>query len=134
MGMNLIDAEISDHDADLSACFRKIRQGWPDKNVVICHRREEFYWGFRQFEYYLPEYRNVLLSSDASLPGILGTQQWMGHEHRTTFQDGFKIPEGQDVILVVPPGASVDLFKSRFDLRGATLVMESRIRLYVLHP
>jgi hypothetical protein len=134
LGLPLTGAEIREHDANFAACFRTIRQNWPSKNVVLYHRSENFYWGFRQFEYHLPEYRNVLLTTDPSLPGASGTQNWIGYERHTTFGDGLEVSHGQQVLLVVPPGETIDRFKCCFDIQMASLVKDSDIRLYLLHP
>ena len=132
-GLPLTAGEIRQHDADLSACFQTIRKTWPSGNVVICHRREDFYWGFRQFEYHLPEYRNVLLAADPSLPGVLATRKWIGYERQTTFVSEVPVSDGQDIVLVVPSSDSLDRYTAQFDVRKATLLLESRVRLYQLH-
>ena len=133
VGMPLTGAEIRDHDADLSACFQAIRRNWPSGNVIIYHRREDFCWGFRQFEYHLPEYRNVLLVTDPSLPGTRGTKSWIGYERRTSFISELPPRNGQDIVLVVPPADSLDRFESYLDVQKATLLLESHLRLYELH-
>ncbi|HVM61457.1 MAG TPA: hypothetical protein VMV72_11390 [Verrucomicrobiae bacterium] len=132
-GMPLTGVEIRRHDADLSACFQAIRRKWAPANVVICHGVESFYWGFRQFEYHLPEYRNVLLFSDASSADDLGRKTWVGYHWKTTFQSDFGAADGQHALLAVPPGLSPDIFGHFFDVRGASLVVESGMTLYELH-
>jgi len=132
MGLNMSGEEIREHDADLLGCFTAIRQGWPAKDVVVYHYYEDFYWGFRHFEYYLPEYRNVLLASDASLPPPLGTMKWVGRGRQTTFVREVPVLNDTDIIVVVPPGESLDLFGPIFDLRGSFLVADDRVKLYVL--
>ena len=132
-GPPLTAGEIRQHDADLSACFQAIRNTWPSRNVVICHRREDFYWGFRQFEYHLPEYRSVLLTADPSLPGELATRKWIGYERQTTFVNEVPVSDGQDIVLVVPPSDSLNRYESQFDVRKATLLLDLRVRLYQLH-
>ncbi len=132
-GPPLTAVEIRQHDADLSACFQVIRKIWPSRNVLICHRGEDFYWGFRQFEYYLPEYRNVLLEADASLPGALATKKWIGYERQTVFVSEVPVSDGQDIVLVVPLSDSLDRYEPRFDTRKATLILDSRAKLYQLH-
>jgi hypothetical protein len=133
-GVSMTGAEISQHDADLSACFQEIRKNWPSKNAIVCHQGDNFYWGFRQFEYHLPEYKNILLTADASLPGALGVEKWIGYQRKTTFQSEVSIPKGADVVLFVPPRQSVNSFKSYFDLRNASLLIDSGAKLYLLHP
>jgi hypothetical protein len=108
-GLPLTGAEIHQHDADLSACLRTIRSKWSPASVVICHRFENFYWGYAQFKYYLPEYQNVLVWN-ARPPAV----------------------PAADILLVVPPGESLDLFRPIFDLRNAVLVAEDGAKLYVL--
>ena len=132
-GPPLTAVEIRQHDIDLSACFQAIRKTWPSRNVVICHRREDFYWGFRQFEYHLPEYRNVLLAVDSSLPGVLATRKWIGYERQTTFVSEVPSSDGQDIVLVVPPSDSLDRYEPQFDVRKARLVLDSRVKLYQMH-
>jgi hypothetical protein len=132
MGLNMSGEEIREHDADLLGCFKAIRQGWPAKDVVVYHYYEDFYWGFRHFEYHLPEYRNVLLVSDASLLPPLGTMKWVGRDRQTTFVRDIPAFNDTDIIVVVPPGESLDIFRHVFDVRGSVLVMDGRVKLYVL--
>jgi len=132
MGLNMSGREIQKHDADLLECFRAIRQGWPAKDVVVYHYYEDFYWGFRQFEYHLPEYRNVLLVSDISLPPPLSTTKWVGWERRTTFVREVPVIDENDIVLVVPAGESLDIFKSHFDVQRANLFLEAGAKIYVI--
>jgi hypothetical protein len=132
MGLNMSGREIRDHDAQLAECLQAIRQGWPEKDVVVYHYYEDFYWGFRQFEYHLPEYRNVLLVTDVSLPPPLSTKIWLGRERQTTFESEVPIPDETDIILVVPAGESLGIFKSQFDVGRAKLVLEAGARLYLI--
>jgi hypothetical protein len=132
MGLNMSGRGIRKHDADLLECFRAIRQGWPAKDVVVYHRYEDFYWGFRQFEYHLPEYRNVLLVSDISLPPPLSSTKWVGRERQTTFVRVMPVFDESDIVLVVPAGESLDIFKSQFDIQRANLFLEAGAKLYVI--
>ncbi|HXI83508.1 MAG TPA: hypothetical protein VNL17_05390 [Verrucomicrobiae bacterium] len=109
VGLPLTAEEIRRHDADLSKCFQTIRGKWPPDGIVICHGSEDYYWGYAQFKYYLPEYRNVLVSG--SPPTAAPTV---------------------DILLVVPPGGSLEGYRSTFDLRGVVLVVEAGAKLYVL--
>jgi hypothetical protein len=132
MGLNISRREIREHDIDLLECFRTIRQRWPAKDVVVYHYYEDFYWGFRQFEYYLPEYRNVLLVADGSLPPPLSTEKWVGQGRQTTFVREIPIFDKTDIVLVVPTGQSLDIFKPQFDIQRADLVLEARVKLYLI--
>jgi hypothetical protein len=133
LGQRLSAREIQDHDTDLQACFRAIRKNWPARNVVIYHWYEDFTWSFRQFQYHLPEYRNVLLRPDASLPSPLGVKAWIGYERQTAFVDVTSVHQEQDILLVVPPGVSVEIFGSNVKLGTEALLLDSGVKLYVLH-
>jgi hypothetical protein len=98
----------------------------------VYHHYEDFYWGFRQFEYYLPEYRNVLLVSDKSLPLPLGTMKWVGYERQTTFVREVPVFDGTDIVLVLSDGESLDVFKSQFDVQRANLLLEAGAKVYVI--
>ncbi len=132
LGVDLTGVEIRQHDSALAKCFQMIRQRWPSKDVVLYHRHEDFYWGFRQFQYHLPDYRNVLLDADCSLPGALGTKMWVGYGEQTSFVNNLPLFSGTEVLLVVPPGETLDLFRGYFDLRGSVLVADDGVKLYVL--
>jgi hypothetical protein len=132
MGLNMSRQEIREHDTDLRGCFGVIRRGWPAKNVFVYHYYEDFYWGFRQFQYHLPEYRNVLLVSDASLPPPLNTKKWVGQGRQTIFVHEIPNFDETDIVLVVPPGQSLDIFKSQLDVQKANLIFEAGAKLYVI--
>lgn len=131
-GLPLTVAEIREHDTGLAACFRTIRQNWPSQNIIVCHRYEDFYWGFRQFQYHLPEYRNVLLQRDPSLPGESAGKLWLGYKRRTEFVEGLDTSGRTTLLLVVPPGSEPDIFGGYFDLSGVRPVEGAYGRLYSL--
>ncbi|HTS19216.1 MAG TPA: glycosyltransferase family 39 protein [Verrucomicrobiae bacterium] len=132
LGVPLSRVQIRQHDKELSACFETIRQKWPSQGVVICHHWEDFYWGFRQFEYYLPQYQNVLLSSDKSLPGLSGTESWVGYRHQTSFVKQVTVSKSEDIVIVVPPGESIDGFRKYLTFHDAKLILGGRVELYCL--
>jgi hypothetical protein len=133
-GLPLTAVEIGDHDTKLATCFHEIRSRWSPGGVVICHRFENFYWGFAQFTYYLPEYRNILLGADALSPSDLGKGKSANYDGRTPPPSGMTSTNGQAILIVVPPGESIDKFKPYIDLRRVSLVMDAGIKLYLFRP
>jgi hypothetical protein len=131
-GLPLTRVEIKRHDQQLSACFRVIRQKFDPENIIIYHSDQFFYWGFRQFQYHLPEYRNVLLSSDSSLSGDLRRKPRMAQHRRTTFIDSTNDLPGRIALLIVPPQESVQAFNRYFDVSTAELMVESGVKLYLV--
>jgi hypothetical protein len=112
------------HEEELARCFQAIRARYAPEQVVIFHGRQSFYWGFRHFMYYLPEYRNVLLTADETLPGHRARQRWVGQRRRTEFVDAdrVKAPRQATLLLVVPPGERLGSFAPVLDVREARLV------------
>ncbi len=86
----------------LSDALALIRSEYDPAQTLITHRGQHFYFGFRQFQYHLPEYRNLLTTPDASLPGARGRQLWLGQNRVTWFVD--EPPEA--VTIVEADGAS----------------------------
>jgi hypothetical protein len=128
----LTGVEIRKHDEQFAECLRAIRRSFEPEDVIIYHCNQFFYWGFRQFEYHLPEYRNVLLTPDSSLSGGLERKLWVGERRETTFVNSTdNLPE-RIALLVVPPGESVQLFQQYFDLSKTKLLAASGMKLYVL--
>jgi hypothetical protein len=126
--------EIRRHDRQLAECFRTVREKFKPENVVIYHSDQFFYWGFRQFQYHLPEYPNVLLTPDASLSGELQRKLWVGQWRQTIFLDSVDNFAGRNSLLIVPPGESVKLFQQYFNVSRAELLAESGMKLYVVKP
>jgi len=128
----LTGVELREHDKQFAECFRVIRRSFKPGDVVIYHGNQFFYWGFRQFEYHLPEYRNVLLTPDSSLSSGLQRKLWAGEHRQTTFINSTDNLTERISLLVVPPGDSIQLFQQYFDLSGARLLGASGVKLYVL--
>ena len=133
-GLPLTAMEIWRHDRQLAECFQIIRKEFRPENVVIYHSDQFFYWGFRQFQYHLPEYPNVLLTPDASLSGELQHKLWVGQWRQTSFLDSVDDLAGRNSLLIVPTGESVKLFQQYFDASRAELLAESGMKLYVVRP
>jgi hypothetical protein len=122
--------DIQKHDLDLAKCFEAIRANYRPEAIVICHWHQSFLWGFRQFEYHVPEYSNAILTRDASLPKSLQDKMWWGFERRTTFFDSTDQLAGRIPLLVVPPGQSVGSFGAISADPLLVFVGESGLRLY----
>jgi len=122
LALPLTAPRLETQQRELAECFRTIRARYRPDRVVICHRGQFFYWGFRHFMYYLPEYRNVLLTTDESLPGARARQQWVAQGRRTEFVDKTVFPPGTTLLLVVPPGEGLKLFEPFVDVKGSRLV------------
>jgi hypothetical protein len=131
-GLPLTGVEILQHDQQLTKCFRIIRDKFRPEDVVIYHGDQYFYWGFRQFQYHLPEYRNVLLTPDASVSSELQHKRWVGQWRQTTFIDSTDDLPERIGLLVVPPGESVRVFRQYFNLSTTELLAAPGMKLYVL--
>jgi hypothetical protein len=112
-------ADIREHDQQLGRWFQAIRERFRTDEAVICHYRQLYYYGFRQFEYYLPEYENWLLTVDRALRPPFNQKLWCARNHQVEFMDQFEIRGHKTLVLVVPPWGAVDEFASVLDIRNA---------------
>jgi hypothetical protein len=122
LGLPLTAAELREHDRQLAEKIALVRREFDPKNVVICHGCEHYYWGFRQYQYHLPEYENLLLYRDASVAGTAASKFWLSQSGRTSFVDQIPLRSDQTALLVVPPGESLGMFAPFFDIRRAHAV------------
>lgn len=124
-GLRLTASEIRDHDRQLGQCFHAIRRACPPDRVLICHAGEFFLWGFRHFQYHMPEYENCIIVPDPSPGPPLGGKLWYARGNRFSLEDRFATHGSKSLLLVVPPGFASDIFASRFDPTKAALLEDS---------
>ncbi len=120
----LTAAHIRDHDRQMGNWFAAIRARFRPDEVLLCHEEENYYWGFRQFQYHLPEYENCLLIKDSAFLPPLDNKLWYAKDWGVEFVDHFETRGRKTFILVVPPGKSLDAFTNVFDV---TLVKKLEI-------
>ena len=132
LGLPLTAVELREHDRTLAEDVAFIRREFNPKSTIICHGCQHFYWGFRHFQYHLPEYRNLLLDHDASLVGDSATKFWLSQNGRTAFVDQLPDRSHETMLLVVPPGLTLSIYQRFLDVRMAEPVSRRGL-LYVLH-
>jgi hypothetical protein len=115
----LTATEIRNHDRQLGQWFQAIRESYRPDEAVVCHCKQFYFYGFRQFEYYLPEYENWLLTTDRALRPPFNHMLWCAKDRRVEFVDRFEPHRHTTLILVVPPGGSVDEFAPVLGVRMA---------------
>jgi len=108
--LDLTAGEIRRHDQGLAAWFSTIRQRYRPEEVAVCHYDQWFQWGIRHFQYHLPEYENWLLTPDWQLLPPRNRQRWRVRDRQVEFVSGTALPAAKWLVLVVPPGGSVQLF------------------------
>jgi hypothetical protein len=101
---------------------------------VLCHHRQEFFlWGQRQFQYCLPEYTNVLLGRDPSVPAERAGKFRVCRGARTEFVDNWRqVVRGRTLLLFAVPGEPVSIFADRLDVAGAVVVPGTHDGVYEL--
>jgi hypothetical protein len=115
-GLSLTATHIRQHDRQLARWFQEIRSNYRPDEVMICHEGEYLFWGFRLFQYHLPEYENCLLTGDSGIAPPLARKLWYARDHRVEFVDRFELRGRKQLILVVPPGETIDAFTNVFDV------------------
>ena len=131
-GLLLTARHLDEHDRQLAEAFAIIRTRYCSDEVLICHQAELFLRGFRRFKYHLPEYRDVLLTPDASIPGEGGRKLWLCYQRKTEFIDHWGMAQYKTLLPVVPPGEKVGVFASHCDVSRAELVDQSDGMLYAI--
>ena len=75
----------------------------------------------------------MLLTQDAALPKGFADKFRVSYQKRTTFVQHVDFPQGvTQLLLLVPPGWSVDLFAPHADVRKAKLLEGTAGMLYQL--
>ena len=115
----MMAADIHEHDHQLERWFQAIRGRFRPDEAVICHHGQSYFFGFRQFQYYLPEYENWLLTTDRAQRPPFNQKLWCARNRRVEFMDRFEPCAHKTIILVVSPGGSVDEFAPVLDVRNA---------------
>jgi hypothetical protein len=129
----LTSAQRRQDEQQLKSLFSAIRSRYPAATTWICHRGEFFYCGFQHFAYYMPEYPNVLLTHDAALPKGFADKFRVSHQKRIAFVERVEFPASvTQLLLLVPPGWSLDLYAPLADTRRARLVEGTSGMLYEL--
>jgi hypothetical protein len=131
-GAPLTYRDIRTQDERLRNDFNLIRAHFPPDRVLVCHAFFYLGWSFRQFQYYLPEYHNAILTSAKSLPGENGRKLWIGYQRQTLLVPDLRTELGLRKVLVVPPDQKVTIFQNHFDITQAKEVPGSEGRLYEL--
>jgi hypothetical protein len=111
--------DIREHDQQLGRWFQAIRERFRPDEAMICHDHQLYYYGFRQFEYHLPGYENWLLTVDRALRPPFNQKLWCARNHQVEFMDRFEVRGHKTLVLVVPPGGTVDEFAPVLDVRNA---------------
>jgi hypothetical protein len=115
----MMAADLRAHDRQLERWFQAIRDRFRPDEAVICHHGQSYFFGFRQFQYYLPEYENWLLTTDRALRPPLNDKLWCAKNRWVEFMDRFEPRGHTTLILVISPGGNVDEFAPVLDVRKA---------------
>ena len=102
--------EIRVHDAELTRIVRTVRQSYASADVVIYHAGEDFLYGIRHFQLYLPEYDHYQLGIDLTTPHPPGRPMWRVRNGHLEFVDSFNVGPERQVLLFVPPDEKIDVF------------------------
>lgn len=133
-GLPVTASDISNHDAQLAEYFQAVRAKWTPSEILVCHYGQSFYWGFRHFQYYLPEYDNCSLTVDRALAPPFDRKLWYAKSRDITYRNHFDVQGKKTLVLVVPPGESVERFAQVFDLANIEMHnIDGAPPLYSLH-
>jgi len=120
---------LRDHDALIARTVRLIRAQYKPEETIICHVHGNLFLGLRHFQMYLPEFDQYQLALDSAMVTPAGKPMMSVRNGQLEFVSRLETDAGQTILLVVPPGLKVDIFKSYFDLSNAQSIGDN---LYAL--
>lgn len=103
--LRLNAAEIREHDATGAQVLAEIRSRYRPDEVVIVHGNQWFAWGFRHFQYHLPEYENWLVRPDPSLVAPFDRQLWRARGRSLSFAE--QLDAGHRAVVWFTPPATL---------------------------
>jgi len=92
------------HDAELARLFAEVRRRYRPEEVVLAHENQWFAFGFRHFQYHLPEYETWLLARDPVLAAPYDRRLWRARHRRVEFVEELA-PVGRRVVRFTPPAS-----------------------------
>jgi hypothetical protein len=131
-GLNPTASEIRRHDEQMAQTISAIRTNFSPDHTIVYHAREFYLFGLRHFQLHLPEFENCQFECDPSLAGDAARKFWVGHNGHTAFVDQVPLKSKQTVVLVVPPGLTLAIYRPYLNAEHAQPVPGSGGILYVL--
>ena len=124
--------ELSTHDAQLRQAIAAIRAHADPARAVVCHAiLAHFLFGFRHFQLYLPEFEQYQLALDPTLPTPPGRPFWHARQGQLDFA-AIDFTGSDRVLLVVPPGLTLEIFREWFPIARAEPLAGSGGTVYAL--
>ena len=131
-GIGRTAREIRAHDVRLLEFVRTTRRLFKSSEVVVCHASEPYLYGLKHFQLYLPEYDQYQLVTDPTVPHPMGKPMWRCHNGLLEFVSGLDLSDKKLIVLFVPPGESLDIFKPYFHVEKAKCLTEGANNFYGL--
>ena len=102
--------EIRAHDRDIETVAQTIRERFKSDDALILHSAEYLPFGMRHFQLYLPEFRQVQLYVDATMITPAGRPMMAVNGGELEFVGQVDAKGVSNVVLIVPPGETMDVF------------------------
>jgi hypothetical protein len=131
-GMGRTAREIQSHDARLRQLVNTTRRLCKSSEVVVCHAAEPYLYGLKHFQLYLPEYDQYQLVTDPTVPHPADKPMWRCHNGLLESVSGLDLRDKKEIVLFVPPGENLDIYKSYFYLGRAKSLTEGANNFYGL--
>ncbi len=117
LGYGRTAREIRQHDRQLAAAVAAIRARYDPAHTVLCHALPAHYdFGFRHFQWHLPEFEQYQLAVDPTIPSPANHPLWRAREGRLEFARDVEEAGQKRMLLVVPPGLDVEIYRRHFTL------------------
>ena len=119
--------EIREHDHQLSSMIRVIRSHYRPQETVLFHSEEYLLFGLRHFQYALPEFDEYQMAPDGTVILPPGQEMWSVQAGRLEFVNRrhVNLTGKHTLLLVVPPGESIEIFAPYLSVAYARAVAGS---------
>jgi hypothetical protein len=122
LGMARTAQHIRRHDKAVEQTVQIIRARFKPGQTVLYHGAEDIHFGLRQFQLWLPEFEQFQMAYDPVMLSPKDRPVLAVSGGQLVFARRQDVPRDRMEVLLVPPGKSVEIFSSYFDLTAATAV------------
>lgn len=123
--------EIREHDRQLGDTVAAIRAIATPDSAIILHAGEYLNFGFKQFQFLLPEFDQYQLRLDSVMLTPAGKPMMAAHSGRLQFVSGVDWTGRRFAILIVPSDRGLNIFEPYLDVSGAQSLPGANA--YVIH-
>ena len=123
---------IRERDRQLREAVAAIRAQCVPDETVVCHAGEYLHFGLKQLQLVLPEFNQYQLQLDPTMLTPPDKPMMAASGGRLHFVSGVDWTGKHNVLLIVPPGLSLEIFERYFDIHNVQALPGAKGMVYRL--